>query len=287
MIPSSTNPTIKLKLPSPAKLNLMLHITGRLDSGYHSLQTLFQILDFSDQIVLEQTDDSDLYLETIFEGVAPQDNLIIKAATLLQKITNCNKGARISINKCLPMGGGLGGGSSNAATVLVGLNQLWNTRLTLPELANIGLQLGADVPVFIHGHSAWAEGVGEQLTAVDLPECWYLVIFPNVHVNTGEIFSHPQLTRNTPIMTIRSALETGGHNDCEEIVRKLYPEVNAAMGWLDQFATARLTGTGSCLFASFTDEQVARDLLAKLPHGNSGFVARALNRSPLHDNLFN
>lgn len=271
-----------LELPAPAKLNLMLHITGRRDDSYHNLQTLFQFIDYCDLLTFSTNDSQALELITPFKGVEQQENLIIRAAQLLQKHTGCDRGARIGITKKIPMGGGLGGGSSNAATTLIGLNQLWNAGLNLHQLAELGLQLGADVPVFVHGCATWAEGVGEKLTKVELPERWFLVITPACHVATAEIFSHKELTRNTPTITIAAALEHGGKNDCEDIVSTLYPEVDKALKWLGNFADARMTGTGASLFAGFETREQAEQVLNQLPSPMTGFVAQGLNLSPLH-----
>ncbi len=279
----SNNPT--WALPSPAKLNLMLHVVGRLPNGYHQLQTLFQLLDYGDTLTLTPNDTGSVLLEPEIPGVPNEENLIVRAARLLQKTTGCTKGVTLGVTKLLPMGAGLGGGSSNAATTLVGLNALWQTGLNPDELATLGLSLGADVPVFVRGHSAWAEGVGEQLVPVDLPEQWFLVVFPKVSVNTGFIFSDPNLTRNTPNTTIRTAVEGLGHNDCEPVVRRHYPEVDRALNWLNQHASAKLTGTGSCIYAALSTQQAALGLLNLLPNDVDGFVAKGVNLSPLHSIL--
>jgi len=284
-MPTESTKLPVLSLDSPAKLNLILHITSRRSDGYHNLQTIFQLLDFGDTINFFSEASDNIILETTFDQIAPEENLIVRAAHLLKSATGTKKGIRISVNKRVPMGGGLGGGSSNAATVLVGLNYYWETNLSLSQLAELGVQLGADVPVFVMGNSAWAEGIGEKLTPIKLQNDWYLVIFPGIHVHTADIFSHIDLTRNTPIMTIRSALDGKGHNDCEFIVRKVYPEVDNALHWLDQFSPARLTGTGSCIFARFSNKAEAQTILAKLPGNYHGFVAQAVNRSTLHQGL--
>ncbi len=271
-----------LLLPAPAKLNLMLHITGRRPDGYHHLQTIFQFIDYCDELSLTATDSHKITLTARLAEVTPEQNLIYRAAKLLQAHTNTERGANIQLRKNIPMGGGLGGGSSNAATTLIGLNQLWQTGLSLTQLAEIGLSLGADVPVFIHGCASWAEGIGEQLTKVSLPEPWYLVITPPCKVSTAEIFSHKELTRNTPAITIATALGHGGKNDCESVVSALYPEVKMALNWLNQFANARLTGTGASLFASFDTKQQAMQVFEQLPKPLTGFIAQGLNLSPLH-----
>ena len=271
-----------LRLPAPAKLNLMLHIIGRREDGYHNLQTLFQFIDYCDQLSFALLEQPNISITPALPGVRAEENLIFRAARLLQQRTDTQKGVAIDIEKRVPMGGGLGGGSSNAATTLVGLNRLWNVGLSLDQLADLGLQLGADVPVFIHGYASWAEGVGERLTKVELPEPWYLVITPPCSVSTAEIFSHKELTRNTPAITIATALGHGGKNDCESVVSMLYPEVKMALEWLNQFANARMTGTGASLFASFDSRQEAEQVFKQLPSTFTGFVARGLNSSPLH-----
>ncbi len=278
-----------LSLPAPAKLNLFLHITGRRADGYHNLQTLFQLLDKGDELHFRCRDDGQLQLTPSLPGVADGDNLIIRAARLLAQTTRCPLGADIHLEKCLPMGGGIGGGSSNAATTLVGLNQLWGTGLNLDQLADLGARLGADVPVFIRGQSAWAEGIGEQLQAIELPEKWFLVLTPDCHVSTAEIFSHKELTRDTPIIKVAAFFEQGGHNDCQPLVQKLYPAVDTALEWLSQHGDARMTGTGACVFAPFDTAEAAEAVLAELgrsgPENLQGFVAKGVNQSPLHSRI--
>lgn len=274
-----------ITLPSPAKLNLFLHITGQRADGYHSLQTLFQLLDFGDELEFRIRDDSRLRLTPELEGVPQNDNLIIKAARQLQQHSKCVLGVDIQLRKRLPMGGGIGGGSSNAATTLLALNQLWRLNYSLTQLADIGRQLGADVPVFVRGQTAWAEGIGEQLTTVDMPTLWYLVMTPQCHVSTAEIFSHKELTRDTAIIKVAAFLKTGGKNDCQSLVRNLYPEVDQALDWLSQFGHAQLTGTGACVFASFESKTAAEAALAQAPDDLSGFIAKGVNQSPLHTAL--
>ncbi len=278
-------PVTTLSVPAPAKLNLCLKITGRRDDGYHLLQSLFQLLDYGDTLHFSAHPSPEINLTPPFAGVAPADNLIVRAARALQEATGCRMGADIHCDKILPMGGGIGGGSSNAATTLLALNQLWDTRLSIDTLAEIGLSLGADVPIFVRGRTAWAEGVGELLCPVEMPQHWYLVIHPGVSVGTREIFSHQQLTRNSRPIRIAAFLEQGAGNDCENVVKNLYPEVKNALDWLTQFAPAQLTGTGSCVFARFADEASAREVFAKRPASYSGFVARGVNRSPSHTAL--
>lgn len=273
--------------PSPAKLNLFLYITGRRADGYHNLQTLFQFLDYGDTLAITPRQDGQLRLLTPIDGVADEDNLIIRAARKLMQAAQesgrlpVGSGADIGVEKRLPMGGGLGGGSSNAATTLVALNQLWECNLTEDELAAIGLTLGADVPVFVRGHAAFAEGVGEILTPVSPQEKWYLVVHPGVSIPTPLIFQDPDLPRNTPIRSIETLLKCEFSNDCEVIARKRFREVDAALSWLLEYAPSRLTGTGACLFAEFDSESAARQVLEQAPEWLHGFIARGVNLSPL------
>jgi len=267
--------------PAPAKLNLFLHITGRRADGYHLLQTVFQFLDYSDEIRLIVRSDGAIHRLNDLPGVPEETDLVVRAAQLLQRESGTRLGADLHVTKQLPMGGGLGGGSSDAATVLVGLNHLWKTGLTADELATLGLRLGADVPVFVHGLATWAEGVGEQFTPVELPEPWFVVLIPPVSVSTAEIFAAPELTRNSPPITIRAFLAGEGVNVCETVVRNRYPAVAEALGWLGQHGKARMTGTGACVFAAFDTEAHARRVFAVRPQGWNGFVARGCNRSPL------
>jgi len=271
--------------PAPAKLNLILHITGQRQDGYHLLQTVFQFIDISDSLDFSIRDDAVISRQSDWQGVAEADDLIVRAAKSLQQASACNLGADINLQKRLPAGGGLGGGSSDAATTLVALNHLWGIDFSIDQLAEIGLQLGADVPVFVRGKAAWAEGVGEQLTAIEPEECCYLVLCPDCSVSTEEVFNSSDLTRNTPAIRIRDFLEEGGHNDCESVVRNLYPQVAEALDWLDQFAVARMTGTGACIFAGFDKQQQAESVYEKLPQGWEGFVAKGLNNSPLQIRL--
>lgn len=270
-----------LSLPAPAKLNLFLHITRRRQDGYHDLQTCFQLLDYGDELQFEANDSGSITLESSLDSLANKDNLVLRAATLLQTETNTRKGASISLHKQLPLGAGLGGGSSDAATTLLALNKLWDCHLSLPELARLGLALGADVPVFVHGRSGWGEGVGEVLEAIDLPERWYLVVTPSCKVSTGEIFSHPQLTRNTAPITIPAFPFSGTRNDCEAVAVALYPEIGAALDWLGHYAPARMTGTGSSVFADFSSQQEAENVLKVMPGNCCGFVAKGINTSPV------
>lgn len=272
-----------LSLPAPAKLNLFLHVLGRRADGYHELQTLFQLLDYGDQLEFHRTPDGGIAVavEPPLEGLAAADNIVYRAARTLRDRCPGPEGVGIRIHKRLPVGGGLGGGSSDAATALVGLNLLWRLGLDLEELCALGLELGADVPVFLRGRSAWAEGVGERLTPVTLPAAWYLVIKPDCQVSTAAVFAHPQLTRDTPPMKIRAFFGEGAGNDCAAVVEALYPPVRAARCWLERHAEARLTGTGACLFARFEHREQAAAVLARLPAQWSGFVAGGINHSPL------
>ena len=277
--------------PSPAKLNLFLYITGQRADGYHTLQTLFQFLDYGDTLHIEPRRDGEIHLLTPVTGVENEDNLIVRAARLLMKVASesgrlpAGSGADISIEKRLPMGGGLGGGSSNAATVLVALNHLWQCGLSIDELATLGLTLGADVPVFVRGHAAFAEGVGEILTPVNPPEKWYLVAHPGVSIPTPVIFKDPQLPRNTPKRSIDTLLKCEFSNDCEVIARKRFREVDAALSWLLEYAPSRLTGTGARVFAEFDTESCARQVLEQAPEWLNAFVAKGVNLSPLHREL--
>ncbi|MFY0990845.1 4-(cytidine 5'-diphospho)-2-C-methyl-D-erythritol kinase [Halomonas sp. C05BenzN] len=275
-----------LTLPAPAKLNRLLLITGRRPDGYHELQTLFQFLDHGDTLTLAPRADGQVRLTPTLHGVAPEHNLIVRAARLLQAEAGCRLGAEIHLEKRLPMGGGLGGGSSNAATTLLGLDRLWGLGFDLDRLAALGLSLGADVPVFVRGHAAWAEGIGERLTPVDLDTPWFVVIHPGVTVSTQAVFGAAQLTRDTLPITMARALQGGAsswRNDCEATVRELYPEVARALDWLSSRAPTMLTGTGACVFARLQSKGEADRLLAEATrHHWQAFMARGLNCSPLH-----
>ena len=279
---------MRKRWPSPAKLNLFLYITGRREDGYHNLQTLFQFLDYGDTIIIEPRNDGQIRLATPIEGVPDEENLIVRAARLLQDTALLmgtlpqGAGADISVEKQLPMGGGLGGGSSNAATVLVALNHIWNTGLTEDQLAALGVTLGADVPVFVRGFAAFAEGVGEKLTPVSPAEKWYLVAHPGVSIPTPVIFKDPELPRNTPIRSIDTLLNCEFGNDCEVIARKRFRKVDELLSWLLEYAPSRLTGTGACVFSEFDTEDAARQVLKQAPEWLHGFVARGVNVSPLH-----
>jgi 4-diphosphocytidyl-2-C-methyl-D-erythritol kinase len=270
--------TTTLSLLSPAKLNLFLHITGRRSDGYHQLQTVFQLLDWGDDLLFTPDHSGRITLATNASGIPVEQNLIMRAARLLQRDS---LGVRIEQQKRIPTGAGLGGGSSNAATTLLALNHLWELRLTRAELQLIAAKLGADVPVFVGAHSAWAEGIGEILTPVELPQRWYLIVVPDCHVSTAEIFSHRQLTRNS--IPIKMATFFGGdsRNDCQELVRALYPQVDKALKVLDNFGEARLTGTGACVFVSFATADEAAAARVRLPSEWTTIIARGINESPL------
>ena len=274
-----------LILPSPAKLNLMLHILGRREDGYHELQTLFQFLDYGDEMTFSVREDGQIRLLTEFAGVPHDQNLIVKAARHLQAQSGCTLGIDIRIKKILPMGGGIGGGSSNAATTLLGLNHLWNLGWSLDKLATLGLSLGADVPVFVRGHAAFAEGVGEILSPEYPEEPWYVVLVPQVSVSTAEIFSHPLLTRDSLPIKVRPVPKGNSRNDCEAVVTELYPDVRKALNLLGKYTEAKLTGTGSCIFGAFPNEADADKVLHLLADTLTGFVAKGSNVSMLHRKL--
>ena len=272
--------------PAPAKLNLMLHVVGRRPDGYHELQTVFQLIDLRDAIDIAVREDGLISRPSGPAGVSEDQDLVVRAARALKEATGTRLGARISVIKKIPLGGGLGGGSSDAATTLVALNQMWKAGLNSAQLAAIGAKLGADVPVFVAGRSAWAEGIGEKLTPVQLgKDSWYLVIFPGVLVPTASVFQAPELTRNSPPTTMRGFLETGGRNDCEAVVRARFPAVGEALDWLGRHAPARLTGTGSCVFAKFARAADAERVAARVPDVWRAFVARGLDESPLLEEL--
>ncbi len=269
--------------PAPAKLNLFLHITGRRADGYHDLQTLFQLVDWGDDIAIEVTEESRIERITGPAAIPAELDLVVRAASALQAASGVQRGARIRVRKRIPPGGGLGGGSSDAATVLRVLNRLWGTGWSVEALAGLGLTLGADVPVFVRGSSAWAQGRGEQLTPLEVPEAWYLIVYPGVAVPTADIFQAPELTRNSPLITIRAVSVAETRNDCETVVRQRYPAVAAALDWLAARAggAARLSGTGSCVYAAFGRAADAERVAARVPEEWKSFVARGVNRSPL------
>lgn len=269
--------------PAPAKLNLFLHVVGRRDDGYHLLQSVFRFVDYGDTLHFAIRDDGVIRRVNTLPGVAPEQDLCVRAARLLQETGECTLGVDITLEKRLPMGGGLGGGSSDAATTLLALNRLWNLHLDRPTLQKLGLKLGADVPVFVFGQSAFAEGVGEILQPIDLPPAWYVVLQPPVAVPTVEIFCDKELTRDT-IPLKMAAFSTGhGHNDLQPVVCRKYPEVAASIAWLKQYGDARMTGSGACVFAGFDTEQEAREVFARRPASMNGFIAKGLNEHPLRD----
>lgn len=272
----------ELILPAPAKLNLMLHILGRRDDGFHQLQTIFQFLDYADELGFAPRTDGHIQLHTDIPGVPPESNLIVRAARQLQKISGSTLGADIWLDKRLPIGGGIGGGSSNAATTLLALDRLWSLGYSERQLMDIGLTLGADVPVFIFGHAAFAEGIGEILTPIELPESWFLVAVPQVSVSTAEVFADPELTRNTPPIKVRTLLEGNDRNDCLPVVRMRYPEVRNALIQLNKFVPAKLTGTGACIFGSFPKQADADKVARQLPGDLPCFIAQGRNTSMLH-----
>ena len=271
--------------PAPAKLNLFLHIVGRRPNGYHELQTVFQFIDLYDDIHLQVRLNGEIRRLRGAQGVAEESDLCVRAARALQAAAHCKLGVDIDVVKRIPLGAGLGGGSSDAATCLVALNQLWGLEWPMPELAALGLKLGADVPVFVYGRAAWAEGVGEILTPLraplTVPEGNYLILKPNVFVSTAEVFQDPELTRNSPPITIHGFLTSGGRNDCLGVVRRRYPEVARALDWLSDFGEARLTGTGACVFVSVESLERGRDIMRELPPAMDAFLVRGLNDSPL------
>jgi 4-diphosphocytidyl-2-C-methyl-D-erythritol kinase len=271
--------------PAPAKLNLMLRVLGRRADGYHRLQTVFQFIDRGDRLSFEVRKDGRILRSSDLPGVPEASDLTVRAARLLQGRTGCGLGADLHLEKRLPVGGGLGGGSSDAATTLVALNRLWGTGLGTDRLAEIGLALGADVPVFVRGLAAWGEGVGEHLTPLDLTQPWYLVLVPECAVSTAAVFADRDLTRNSTAITIADFVSGDDGNDCLEVVRRRYPPVAEALDWLSQHARGRLTGTGACVFAAFAEEPAACAVLDRVPPGMRAFVARGVNRSPLLDRL--
>lgn len=268
---------------APAKLNLFLHVVGRRADGYHLLQTLFRFIDFSDTLHFTLRADGEVHRTSSMEGVAEEQDLCVRAARLLQQESGCKLGVDIAVEKRIPMGGGLGGGSSDAATTLLALNKLWELGMSREKLMQLGLQLGADVPVFIFGENAFAEGVGEQLQPFPLPEAWYLVLFPPVHVPTAQVFASPELTRDSISLKIRDLSMHRLRNDMQPVVCELYPEVARHLDWLGQFAPAMMTGSGACVFAEFGDEAQGLAVLKQLPGDMRGIVARGLQRHPLKD----
>ena len=272
-----------LTCPAPAKLNLFLHVVGRREDGYHLLQTLFRFIDLQDTLHFELRDDGEVHRTNQVEGVPEEQDLCVRAARLLQVETGCTLGVDVKIDKIIPMGGGLGGGSSDAATTLIALNRLWSLGLSRERLMQLGLQLGADVPVFVFGENAFAEGVGEALQAYPLPQAWYVVLFPPVQVPTAKIFSHPELTRDSVPIIIRALLKQSLRNDLQIVACKLFPEVAQHIGWLNNHGKAMMTGSGACVFAEFESRDQAEAVLRQMPEDMRGVVAQGLEKHPLHD----
>jgi 4-diphosphocytidyl-2-C-methyl-D-erythritol kinase len=268
---------------APAKLNLLLHVTGRRADGYHLLQTVFRFLDWGDTVTLRPRPDGEVMRTSELAGVPAEQDLVIRAARLLQAETGCGLGCEIAVEKRLPMGGGLGGGSSDAAATLIGLNRLWNLGLTRASLQSLGLRLGADVPVFVFGRSAFAEGVGERLQPVELAPAWYVVLQPPVSVPTAAIFAAPELTRDSKPIKIQGFSAGAGRNDLEAVVCRRHPEVARHLAWLRQFGAAAMTGSGACVFAAFETERAAREVLDRLPGDMTGCAARGIDRHPMRE----
>ncbi len=275
----------KLRLPAPAKINLMLHITGRREDGYHLLQSVFQFIDLCDWLEFEADASGAIRRLDSATPVAAEDDILLAAACLLQARFEVSQGVAIRIDKRIPIGGGLGGGSSDAATCLLALNRLWGLGLTLSQLAEIGFELGADVPVFVQGRAAWAGGVGEVLQRLDIDEPIYLVIDPGIAVSTAQIFASEELTRNCDPITIRAFLRGVGTNVCEPVVRKLYPRVGETIDWLSQFGAARMSGTGACVFVEVDSLRQAETVKSQIPNPWVGHIVNAMNRSPLHQQM--
>lgn len=270
-----------LTCPAPAKLNLFLHVTGRRADGYHMLQTLFRFIDLNDTLHFSARGDGVVRRVNAIEGVAEEQDLCVRAARLLQQETGCTAGVDIELEKRIPMGGGLGGGSSDAASTLIALNRLWGLGLSRERLMQLGLRLGADVPVFVFGENAFAEGVGEKLQAYPLPDAWYVVLFPPVHVPTAKIFSHPELTRDSVSIIIRALSTQTLRNDLQSVVCRLYPEVANYIAELSKYGPAMMTGSGACVFAEFGSQAEAEEVMRQLPL--DGIVVKGLARHPLQD----
>lgn len=268
--------------PAPAKLNLFLHVTGRRADGYHTLQTVFRFVDFGDDVGFRLRADDGIRRFAPIAGIAEDQDLTLRAARLLQSESGCRLGVDIAVDKRLPVGGGLGGGSSDAATTLIVLNNLWGLGLSRTRLQQVALQLGADVPVFIFGRSAFAEGVGERLQPIELGPAWYLVLVPQVTVSTAEIFAARELTRNTKAIKIAAFSVGHGHNDLQSVACGRFPEIARHLNWLGKFGPAAMTGSGACVFSAFESESAARSVLDQLPTDMKGFVARGLDRHPLY-----
>lgn len=276
---------MKLTLPAPAKLNHFLHITSRREDGYHELQSVVQFVDYADDLTFELNQSGVIHFESNYDGVGPDENLVVRAARLLQVNTQTPQGARITLTKRLPVGAGMGGGSSDAATTLVGLNRLWQTKLNTDQLAALGVQLGADVPLFIYGHAAWMEGIGERLTLLDLPELWYVLAIPNCTVSTHDLYQDPRLTRDCQPLKMDSYRFGDGDNVFTAAVCRRHVEVQQALDWLNQFQHARMTGSGSVVFAGFDTQAEAGRIATLAPEGIRCVVTRGLNTSPLWEAL--
>jgi 4-diphosphocytidyl-2-C-methyl-D-erythritol kinase len=283
--PRLTSMAASLILQAPAKLNLMLHITGRRDDGYHLLETVFQFIDLVDHIEFSANDEGSIERLPGNSPVVAAEDILLTTATLLQSRFAVDKGVSIGIDKRIPVGGGLGGGSSDAAACLLALNGLWELDLSLDQLAGIGLELGADVPVFVHGRAAWASGIGEVLQPIELELPIYLVIDPKVAVSTAQIFAAQELTRNCDPLTIRAFLRGAGSNICEPVVRNLYPQVGEVLDWLSQYAAARMSGTGACVFAPIDSLEQAEVVKSRVPQHWNAYITRAMNYSPVHQQL--
>ena len=275
----------RIAWPAPAKLNLFLHVTGQRPDGYHELQTLFQLLDWGDAVRIEPLDEPGITRPRASYAVQEADDLVIRAALLLQAETSCRQGARIEVIKNIPAGAGLGGGSSDAATVLVVLNRLWGCGLDVDELASIGVRLGADVPVFVRGHSALATGLGDELQSVDLGDRYYLLVFPGFSISTADVFMHPDLPRKSSKISLAEALSGAGRNDCEPVVKKQFPRLKRMLKELEQWGTARMTGTGSTLFVSMPDKKTAKSTAHAIECRYNVRAVRGVDRSPLHELL--
>ncbi|MEE9319073.1 MAG: 4-(cytidine 5'-diphospho)-2-C-methyl-D-erythritol kinase [Granulosicoccus sp.] len=271
---------------APAKINLFLHVTGRRSDGYHTLQTVYQFVDICDVLQFSVREDNEVHLISAFDLVPPEQNLVVRAARALQAHSGTRAGTDIHLEKVIPSGGGLGGGSSDAATTLVALNEFWRLGLSIKELAEIGVTVSADVPVFVYGQASWAEGIGDKLTPVAPTEPWYLIVNPNVHVSTEELFNAPELTRNTSPITIRDFMDGLSGNVFEPVVVSRYPEVRKALEWMranNPGRRAKLSGTGSCVFTRVESEAQGKELAEKIPDEMTGYVVRAKNASPLYD----
>jgi 4-diphosphocytidyl-2-C-methyl-D-erythritol kinase len=271
--------------PAPAKINLFLHVIGRRTDGYHDLQTLFQLLDWGDEVFVQTTAGSAITRAGADYPVAAEEDLVVRAAQMLQRQTGCRQGARLRVRKCIPLGSGMGGGSSDAATVLLVLNRLWNCGLSLPELAELGARLGADVPVFVHGRTALATGIGDRLQSVSLGRRPYLLVFPGIHIGTREVFNDPELARDSQPVSLEVARAGGGRNDCEAVVRKRYPAMDEALESLQRWGQPRMTGTGSGIFLQMDNEAQAINAAREIKTLYNVRAVSGVDRSPLHDRL--